>query len=287
MKFPNTIFVKHFPDSFSGRKEFLTQHLENRLVESVIKDIRWVEDYNHDHPFVQWLNIKLNIPHGTELTSNFVKSLIICKQMVDENIESAILINDDVTFHKNWKYIFEKIPDEVALNNYINLGISPFFNLKPLIGEVHKMPTNGNGCEAVWITRDFAKGIIENLNMEEPLDVVYHGYLISSGRSILNVPICHQTSNLENVSDFDYDTRVTKNRVAYVNNYMGLKKYNFNKLLEDFKEFGERKCRIENKFEEIFGKHIDIKNVKYILNDDTNYKLNILDYELIKNEVDI
>jgi hypothetical protein len=281
MKLPEVIFVKHCPNLAPERKVFLEEHLKERVP---IKDVRWIEDYNHDHLFVQWLNAKLNLPYGPKLTSNFVKNLIIFKQMIDENIECALSIDDDVTFHEDWVYYFESIPDLVEKNNFINMGTSPFFNLKPQVGEVYQLPNNG-GCECMWISNDFAKGILTDLNMEEAIDIVFHGFMMSQKKPILNVPLCHQTSDLEKVSILDHDTRKSSNWIAYVHNYKGVKKVNFFKLLEEFKQFEERKKKVEDKFEEIYGKRVDIKNVKYILNDDDDHRLNILEYNLVEDKV--
>jgi hypothetical protein len=254
MKLPEVIFVKHCPNLAPERKVFLEEHLKERVP---IKDVRWIEDYNHDHLFVQWLNAKLNLPYGPKLTSNFVKNLIIFKQMIDENIECALSIDDDVTFHEDWVYYFESIPDLVEKNNFINMGTSPFFNLKPQVGEVYQLPNNG-GCECMWISNDFAKGILTDLNMEEAIDIVFHGFMMSQKKPILNVPLCHQTSDLEKVSILDHDTRKSSNWIAYVHNYKGVKKVNFFKLLEEFKQFEERKKKVEDKFEEIYFKRVDI-----------------------------
>jgi hypothetical protein len=46
MKIPEVIFVKHCPDLAPERKVFLEKHLKERVS---IKDVRWIEDYNHDH----------------------------------------------------------------------------------------------------------------------------------------------------------------------------------------------------------------------------------------------
>jgi hypothetical protein len=283
MKLPEVVFVKHCPNLAPERKVFLEEHLKERVP---IKDVRWVEDYNHDDLFVQWLNVKYNLPYGPKLTSNFVKNLMIFKQMVDENIECALSIDDDVTFHKDWVKYFESIPDEVEKNNFINLGTSPFFNLKPQLGEVYQLPNNG-GCECLWVSKDFANGILNDLNMEEAIDIVFHGFMMAQRKQILNMPLCHQTSDLEKVSTLDHDTRKSSNWIAYVHNYKGLKKINFFKLLEEFKLFEEKKKSVENKFEKIYGKSVNIKNVKYILNEDDDHRLNILEYELIENKVNI
>lgn len=284
MKLPEVVFVKHCPNLAPERKVFLEEHLKERVP---IKDVRWIEDYNHDHTFVQWLNTKYNLPYGPKLTSNFVKTLMMMKQMVDENIESALHIDDDVCFHKDWVKYFESIPDDIERIGFINLGTSPFFNFGPKMGELYQLPNNG-GCECTWWTLEMAKNFLRDLNLEEAIDIVFHGFMTSNKKPILNMPLCHQTSDLVRVSTLDHESRKSSNWIAYVQNYKNLSKLSFDKIIEDFKEFEEKRKRVEDKFEEIYGKRVDIKNVKYILNDDPDHRLNILEYELlIENKVDI
>jgi len=284
MKLPKVIFVKHCPNLSPERKIFLEEHLKERVP---IEDVRWFEDYNHDHLFVKWLNAKYNLPYGPKLTSNFVKTLMMMKQMVDENIESALYIDDDVTFHKDWVKYFESIPDETKDIGFLNLGTSPFFNLKPMMEQLYQLPNNG-GCECTWWTMDMANNFLRAINLNEAIDIVLHGFIFSSGTPILNMPLCHQTSDLIRVSTLDHETRKSSNWMAYVHNYKNLPKVDFNKLCEEFKEFEEKKKRVENKFEEIYGQRLEINNVKYILNDDPDHRLNILDFELlIEDEVNI
>jgi hypothetical protein len=283
MKLPESIFIKHCPNLAPERKVFLEEHLKERVP---IKDVRWIEDYNHDHPFVQWLNAKYNLPYGPKLTSNFVKTCFTLKQMVDENIESILHVDDDVTFHKDWVKYFESVEDHIQDVGFMNLGTSPFFNLKPKMKEVYQLPNNG-GCECMWWTLGAAKNFLQNLNFEEAIDIVIHGFMTANKKPTLNMPLCHQTSDLVRVSTLDHDTRKSSNWIAYVQNYVNLPKVNFNKLLEDFKEFQEKKQRVEDKFEEVYGQRVEIKNVKYILNDDPDHRLNILEYELIKDKVNV
>lgn len=283
MKLPKVVYVKHCPNLAPERKVFLEDHLKERVP---IEDVRWFEDYNHDHPFVEWLNAKYNLPYGPKLTSNFVKTLFMMKQMVDEGIESAIHIDDDVTFRGDWVKYFESIPDDISKIGFLNLGTSPFFNLKPVLGEVYKLPNNG-GCEGTWWSLDLVKNFLENLNFEEASDIIMCGYMTSINQPMLNMPLCHQTSDLVRVSTLDHETRKSSNWVAYVHNYRNLPKVSFNKLLEDFKEFEEKRVKVEAKFEEIYGKRVSIKNVKYILNDDPDHRLNILDDKLIEDKVNI
>jgi hypothetical protein len=283
MKIPKVAFIKHCPNLAPERKVFLEEHLKERVP---IQDIRWIEDYNHDHPFVQWLNVKLNLPYGPKLTSNFVKTIIAMKQMVDEKIECALHIDDDAVFYRDWVKIMDSIPDEVENNGYINMGTSPFFNLQPKIRQVYQLPNNG-GSEVFWSSLGFATAFLENLNMNEAIDIVFHGILMSSKKPILNIPIAHQTSDIERQSTIDHDTRKPSNWMAYVQNYKNLDKIDFNKLLEDFKKFEEKKKMVEEKFYELYGKKVDIKNVKYILNEDQDHRLNILDFKLIEDKMNV
>ena len=274
MKVPKVIFVKHCPNLSPERKVFLVEHLRERVP---IEDIRWFEDYNHDHPFVEWFNTKLKLPYGTKLTSNLVKTLFMLKQMIDERIESALLIDDDVVFHKDWIEIFESIPDEVGANGFINMGTSHFFDLKPQKGAVYKLPNNG-GCEGAWFSLECALKFMTNLNVEQAVDIIWHGFMMAQGKPILNVPICHQTSQIEKFTTLDHDTRKTSNWVAYVQSYESLPKINFNTLLKDFETFLERKKKVDEKFYELYGKRVDIKNINYIVDDDPEYHLNILNF---------
>jgi hypothetical protein len=283
MKIPEVAFIKHCPNLAPERKVFLEEHLKERVP---IKDVRWIEDYNHDDPFVQWLNVKLNLPYGPKLTSNFVKTIMAMKQMVDERIECALHIDDDAVFYRDWDKILDSIPDEVERNGYINMGTSPFFNLQPKIRQVYQLPNNG-GSEVFWVSLDFATTFLTNLNMNEAIDIVFHGILMSAKKPVLNIPIAHQTSDIERYSTIDHDTRKPSNWMAYVQNYNNLPKINFNKLTEEFKKFEEKKKRVEDKFYELYGKRVDIKNVKYILNDDQDHRVNILDFKLIENKMNV
>ena len=97
----------------------------------------------------------------------------------------------------------------------------------------------------------------------------------------------HQTSDIERQSTIDHETRKPSNWMAYVQNYKNLDKIDFNKLLEDFKKFEEKKKMVEEKFYELYGKKVDIKNVKYILNEDQDHRLNILDFKLIEDKMNV
>jgi hypothetical protein len=274
MKLPEVLFVKHCPNLAPERKTFLETYLEERVP---IKDVRWFEDYNHDHPFVEWLNVTHELPYGMKLTSNLVKTMMMYKQMIDENIETALFMDDDVVFHKDWVEYFESIPDDIKHIGFLNMGVSFMYNFKPKLGKVYSIPNNG-GCECSWVTLEFAKYFMENLNMKHALDIIWYGVLHSLGQPLLYLPVCHQTSTIKNSSTLEHETRSCGNWIEFVKAYKDSDKVDLNQLLKQFEESRERKKKLEDKFFEIYGKHVDIKSVKYINGDTRDHSLNILDF---------
>jgi len=264
MKVPKVLFVRHCPKLNPERKEFLTKHLKERVP---IEDIRWIEDYNHDHPFVEFVNRFLELPYGCKLTSNMIKSLHMWKVMIDENIESAFLCDDDALFNKNWLDVFESIP-EISGVHFINLGTSFFVETVP---DKLNQISNMGGCEVIWCDTEFAKSFLETLNLREAIDIVYHGYLHSVGHPIVNLPVCRQTSILEARTSLDHDTRKHKTHwIEFVQNYKHLPKVSYSDLLQKFEKYTARKKDLEQKFYEEYGIHVDINRYEYISGQDQN-----------------
>ena len=272
MKIPNTIFIKHCPNLSPERKIFLSKHLEERVP---IKDVRWEEDYNHTHLFVNWINNKLKLPYGLKLTSNIIKTIMSWKTMIEENIESAIFMDDDVVFHKDWVSIFESIPD-IDQDCFLNLGISPFYDIQPEHGKVYQLNNNA-GCEATWMSLNFVKKIMKNLNIHHAGDIILHGYVHSINKPILCVPICHQTSMVVRTTSLEHESRDTMHWVTYIQKYSEIPKLNFDEIFKDYEILKEKKEKLENKFYEIYRQKLDMKQIEYIERSG-EYKVNILNF---------
>jgi hypothetical protein len=260
MKLPQTIFIKHCPNLSPERKTFLIKHLEERVP---IKDIRWVEDYNHTDLFVRWINKRLSLPYGLKLTSNMVKSIMSWKMMIDENIESAIFMDDDVVFHKDWVSIFESIQIDEKVG-FINLGLCLFYDIKPKASQLYQIPNNA-GCESMWCNLKFIKTMMENLNINQTADIVFfaivHHY---TNQPLLCLPICHQTSGIENDVTLDHDTVKANHWKKFMEDYKEIPKIDFNSIFKEFESFKHRKHDIEKKFFELYGKKVDLKHYDYI-----------------------
>jgi hypothetical protein len=78
----------------------------------------------------------------------------------------------------------------------------------------------------------------------------------------------------------EHETRSCGNWIEYVKTYKDSDKVDLNELMTKFEESRERKKKLEDKFFEIYGKHVDIKSVKYINGDTRDHSLNILDFQL-------
>ena len=261
MKLPSVLFVKHCPPLTHNRKIFLEKYLPERVP---IQDIRWLEDYNYDHPFVVWVNQRYNLPYGTKLTSNMIKTLSMFQTMIDENIESVIMMDDDAVFHKDWVEIFESVelPSNIM---FVNMGLAPWIHhLIPKKGTAYTLHNNG-GCEVCWFSLNFAKQFLENINMEHAIDIIYHGFLTSIGHPLISIPIGIQTSELLKNSSLDHDTRREIKWQTYVQMYSELPKITFSSMKKEYNEFLKLKDKKESEIYELYGIKIDVKNVKSII----------------------
>lgn len=275
MKIPRVLFVKHVPSLSPERKTFLTQHLEERV--PLGTDVRWFEDLNYDHPFVEWVQQRYRLPYGTKLTSNFIKTCQMFQMMVDENIESAICIDDDVMFHKDWVSILESI-NFSEIPQFINLGTFLRDDLaRPRHGTVYVCGNNG-GCEGAFVSLEFAKLFLKNINMHHAIDIIVHAILHSMGHKVLNIPVCHQTSCLEKHTTLDHDTRVEMPWMEYVSKYATLPKMSYDDMHAEYTTYRHLKKQKEDKLFELYGKRINVKNVEYIIGESPEYCNDILKF---------
>lgn len=272
MKVPDVLFISHCPNLSPERKEFLGPYLKERVD---IKDIRYFEDYNHDHPFVEWLHYVKKPPFGPKLLSCIVKMWYKCKTMVDENIESALFMDDDVVFIKNWREILESVEIENAL--FINLG-TPYSETlaKPMKNTIYQLGNNG-GCEVCYVSLQFAKLLLTHFSFLHAPDTVAFGILVEVKYPLLCVPIGFQTSGVCKSTTLDQHTNsnTMQDWKYIVNNYSTLKHENFYTLLDEYELYTELKKKKEDKFYEVYGKKVNIRSVEYVLNNLNN----ILEYD--------
>jgi hypothetical protein len=71
------------------------------------------------------------------------------------------------------------------------------------------------------------------------------------------MPVCYQTSIIEKNTSLDHDTRQDGNWVQFVNGYTESKKLNYFRLLEQYREYLEKKKSKEDQIFELYGKRVD------------------------------
>jgi GR25 family glycosyltransferase involved in LPS biosynthesis len=258
---PHVCFIIHCPKLSPERKEFLLEYLDETRMP--IRDIRWFEDYNYDHPFVEWVNFTLKLPYGPKLTSINVKYLKIFEIIINENIENAIIIVDDILFHKDWVKIFNSFSFNIDKLLCINIGNFEELNLTP--GNIYKINNNGS-CEGVYITKQFCKLFLEKINLNHGIDLMIHGFLNSIHHELVCIPICYQTSEIEKNSILDHNTKspLLLDWVSFVKNYDKIT-VNYYDLKTEYEKFLQIKKQKEDKLFEIYGKRINLKNIEYIM----------------------
>ena len=154
------LYVKHCPVSAPERHIFLEEHLKSRG----FTDVVWITGYSKTHPFVMWLHNRL----GNE----------------------AIFCDDDAVFIKEWK---DKLQIPIGIP-FLNICVGTNFEILP-DGKLRNLRNNG-GCEAAWMTKDFARILLQNVDGRSASDQVTFGILISLDLPLLCSPVAQQTSIL-------------------------------------------------------------------------------------------
>ena len=247
------LYVKHCPVSCPERRQVLEEHLASRG----FTDVRWITGYPVSHPFVQWLHSRLDKELSISCISGLVKQLEASKDFLeDPTVDSALFCDDDAVFIKDWKEKMQ-LPEGVP---FVNMSVGVNFDIFP-DGRLRQMGNNG-GCEVVWMNKDFARMVLENVDARSGIDHVYFALIRSMGYPLLCSPIAQQTSLLEPKSSSLSPSNTKQTWLEYINNFKrtGLV------YSELWKESGlEPRRRVEDEFFNLFDRRIDISNEGYIL----------------------
>ena len=205
------LYVKHCPLTCADRRPILEQHLKERG----FTDVKWITGYPADHPFVEWLYLRLGKYCNPYLISGIVKNFVALEDLVnDPTIDSALFCDDDVVFIKDWEEKM-KIPKGFP---FVNLSVGVNYNILP-DGQLRQLQNNG-GCEFVWLSKDFARFILQNVDSRETIDHVIFAMVRFLGFPLLCSPVAQQTSLLDpKKSSLDHKSKNTGNYVDYVINF--------------------------------------------------------------------
>lgn len=242
-------FVVHDP-KLVHRREFLEKHLDDRGV----LDVEWVTGFNSDSKLVKWLHQRTQTPMALGYLSCTVKHYVILSEIIRQNLDEAVILEDDVVLHKD----YSKFAPLVGAK-FIKLGIGVNWSLNPGLNPVQ---TPNYGCsEAQYVTIDFARDLLNNLNFGHCVDIVYWAFLHNMRHPLITVPLAHQTSILEGAGTTGQsDSKKEIPLRDFIGGWGALPKLTWTELMSEY----DRIHRVEDDFFNNFGKKINIVNAEYI-----------------------
>ncbi len=242
-------FVIHDP-RLVERRTFLEKHLAERGV----TDVQWITGFNSDSKLVKWLHQRTDTPMALGYLSCTVKHYRALEKIIEQNLEGAVILEDDVVLHKDYSK-FVPIPGL----KFIKLGIGVNWTLNPGLEPVL---TPNYGCsEAQYVTRDMAQYILNNLHFGHCVDIVYWAILNHVQHPLVTVPLAHQTSILEGSGTTGQSNSKKEMSLRdFIGGWASLPKTKWSDLLSE----DDRIHQVEDEFARNFGKRLEIVNADYI-----------------------
>lgn len=225
-------YVIHYPKR-PQRKESLLRQFSERNIS--LDDVTWVEGFNKDDPFTNWVKVKTNSPMPLGQMASAVKQYWIMNDIVEKDIPEAIIFEDDVVIDPEFDNLdVLTFPRDVGL---LRLGagvhvLDPYFqqNVKPDAQRTFVIENPG-GCEAFWVTKEFAESYSSVSNFDYSIDMAQHGYTMSQGKPLLLRYVCHQTS----IGGGDSTTgECPGNWSHYVKNFGNFTHWSFQSLIDEY-----------------------------------------------------
>jgi len=256
------LYIKHCPFSCSERRPILEKHLEERG----FTDVVWYTKYSKSNPFVEWIHEKFNKRCSVEGISGLIKFYECMLMFLEDETagDRAIFCDDDVVFIDGAKDVI----NSVEYYPFINLSMGIWFHIYPTKMIMENDKWNNGGAEAVMISRDYCKFLINNFDLRAGIDHVLAAPLLHHGLKLYMLPIAQQTSLLTKVANFN-DPISSEIWYDFINGY----KPTGISYLDLWKESGlnrednmyELKQLVEEDFYKVYNQRIDIKNLNYII----------------------
>jgi hypothetical protein len=173
--------------------------------------------------FNDWFRWRYGYTHDTGDLMLFIRAL---NAMIADRVPSAYIVDEDALLPHEWD--IQTGDDDV----FISLGPG-----------------------VIWCTREFALGVMNNLNMSQNADVIIEGFLKSLGITPKKYDISQKISTL---SSWDEPKR-SESALAFIHGYGGLPKVKFTDIMDAYELYWANKKELEAKFQKIYGLKIDIK----------------------------
>lgn len=246
-------FIVHYSKNHQRRKD-----LEADPGLAVFSKVTWIDWYDKEDLFCEWIKVRTGSQLSLGTISNSLKHFEAFRLIVERNLESAFVFEDDVVFREDWH---QKFLDSGGQQ-------FPFVKLDCL----HEIPWNGpgayrvgnpGGSEARFVRREFAKDILKHADFTYYPDIMHGAFCEFIKLPLMLIPVCAQTSLIEKGSTCE-PTVLDLNWREYIARYCQGKHLDYLDLLKDYQSFLTRKCELEAKFFETYDRKVDIKKIDYV-----------------------
>jgi hypothetical protein len=188
------------------------------------RNIRYITD-DDDGYFAQWLRWSHGYTHDIDDMILFLRAL---NAMIADRAPHAYIVDEDALLPHEWDI---ETGDE---DMFISLGPG-----------------------VIWCTREFAIGLMNNLNMSQNADVIIEGFLKSQRITPRKYDISQKIAHL---STWEEPTR-SESALAFIHGYGGLPKVKFASVVSAYERYWAEKKELEAKFQKMYGIKIDIKRI--------------------------
>jgi len=227
-------YVIHYPKRPERKINLRVQFVEHGISPD---DVTWVEGLNKDDHFTKWVKVRTKSPMPLGQMASAVKQYWIMRDIVDRGLDEAIILEDDVVldpeFDKLDPSTFPRDVGLLRLGAGVHVLESSFrVNVKPDAVQTIAI-NNPGGCEAFWVSKQFADEYSSQANFDYSIDMAQHGFLMSKGRPLMLRYVAHQTSI--GVGGDSTTGQCTGDWRKYVETFGTLTKYNFQDLVEEYR----------------------------------------------------
>lgn len=187
-------------------------------------NIRYVMEEDAGY-FVDWLRWRYGYTHDVRDVVLFIRAL---HTMIADMVPHAYIVDEDALLPHEWD--IHTGDDDV----FISLGPG-----------------------VIWCTREFALGLMNNLNMSQNSDVIIDGFLKSQGITPRKYDISQKIALL---STWDEPKR-SESALAFIHGYGGLPKVKFADVVAAYERYWAQKKELETRFHDLYGIKINIKRI--------------------------
>ena len=192
-------------------------------------DPEWITEYDKEDPLISQIKLKTGSTMSLGLISCSIKHFVAMKRMIDHDIPEAIILEDDCIFYPEFALAKPNHPSGFLR---LGLGIGHLEEVKPPPGlKVYRL-SNPAGSEAQWVTQEFARVSISNVNLDHAIDMFQYAIMVNMFREDMRcMNLCYQTSLVDRESSVTDGNESDVDWKDYCKTFLQRKRYSLQSLL--------------------------------------------------------